>query len=207
MAGNWGMVGGIRATGATLLAVWLVAIGGAAETRAGRLASAHRFADVEKAVRDTFAELPNHRADDIITQGEVVVALRQVRQAGWKIPEPEKVLERVLPDGDYLVAQLRTRHGRRFMSKVGGRKLMYDQLDRVSRVPGGKALVRDLPKLPDAAVQATQLEQFLPKMGSGRRRRVKDFNKPTGRIYTVDQLVAALRGLYNEKPGGRKQRD
>lgn len=156
------------------------------------------FAKVEAAVRKSFDAQRDREPNDLITQSEVALALQQVEKTGWRLEEPELLLERVLPDSDYLVQQLRTRHGRRFMKQVGGRPLMYDQLDRVARVPGGQALVRDLPKLPDAAVQATQLEQFLPKIGSGRARRVKDFNKPTGRIYTVDQLIGTLRKIYDD---------
>ncbi|MCO6457986.1 MAG: hypothetical protein J5I93_22000 [Pirellulaceae bacterium] len=154
------------------------------------------FSEIEAAVRQSFAGEGPRQANDIISRGQVARALKQVEQTGWIVPESEQLLRRVLADDDLLVRSLRTRDGRRLMSRVGGQRLMYDQLDRVAREPGGAALVRDLPRLPDAHLQAQHLEQFLPKIGSGRARRVPDFDRPTGHIYTVDQLLAALRELY-----------
>ena len=90
------------------------------------------------------------------------------------------------------------------MRRVSGYKLIYDRLDRIAHESGGQRLIRDLIKLPDGARYARWspgrgvpgLVDFLPKNRSGKTRTVKDYTKPTGKIYTQKQLLERLEESY-----------
>ena len=104
-----------------------------------------------------------------------------------------KELMQMIPGNESsLVRLLRSPNGRRFMGQTINNRLMFDRLDRIADEPGGKRLLRDLMKLPDAARYAKidtgrgipEMIDFLPKSGSSKTQRVKNYRKPTGKLFT-----------------------
>jgi hypothetical protein len=89
------------------------------------------------------------------------------------------------------------------MRRVSGFDLIYDRLDRVSRVSGGQRMLEAIVRLPDGQRYAKPKSQLphgvpdflelLPKNSSGKVRTIRDYDKPTGRLYTADDLLARLR--------------
>ena len=134
---------------------------------------------------------------DVLTQSEVQGLFAELKRKGLSVSDEKKILGRVLDDSDFLVRTLQTADGQRFLSKVAAEPLIYDRLDRIAREPGGQALIRDLVKLPDGDRYAKRktprgvpdLLDLLPKDRSGKRRQIKDYDRPTGRIYTVESLI------------------
>ena len=71
--------------------------------------------------------------------------------------------------------------------------------------------MRDLMKLPDAARYAKidtgrgvpDMIDFLPKSGSSKTRRVKDYKKPTGKLYTFNDLFKYLVKQISSPQKGR----
>jgi len=163
------------------------------------------FAVVHKMVRQQLASGHATQRGGLISQHEVAPIFQQLQQLGWDVTDRDEILQDVLPIGDPVVTILRSPKGRKFASQVAGYKLIYDRLDRIVREPGGQRLLRDLVKLPDAARYAKQntgvgvpnLVDFLPKTRSGKTRAVKDYEKPTGKIYTSEQLLGRLRKSHH----------
>jgi hypothetical protein len=158
------------------------------------------FAQVRGLVEANFAAHRDRKTGDIISKEDVRPLFVQLKRMGWAIADEEEILEKLLDANDPLVQMLRTPGGQKFMRKVSGYKLIYDRLDRISHEAGGKRLIHDLARLPDGERYARastrrgvpDLIDLLPKQGSGRKRRVKDYDKPTERIYTVDGLLKQL---------------
>ena len=174
------------------------------------------FAKVREVVQRHFATLPDYRPGDIIAQGDVGPIFKQLRILGWSVTDHKGILRRVPKDGEYLVRQLRTGPGRKFMAQVSGYSLVYDRMERTIRLKGGQQLIHDVIRLPDGhkylQVKPTpgfkNLAELLPKTASGKPPKGKDYDKPTGRIYTVRTLLQMLQQSYERtpksRPGGEK---
>lgn len=157
--------------------------------------------DIEQVTKAFFAKLPDRQPGDIVSQADVKQLLKALNSKGWQVPGEAQLLDKVPSDGELLVRTLRSPEGLKFMRKVSGNALIYDRLDRISRESGGPQLISGLIKLPDGEKYSNtklprgvpNLLDLLPKNASGKTRTIKDYDKPTGRIYTVDQLVEQLR--------------
>jgi len=164
------------------------------------------FGEIQQTVEDYFRGTKQHPGD-LISKSQVGEALSAVESLGWKSKDQEAILGATLDDQHVLVATLRTPPGKRFMSKISSRELMYDRLDRISTVSGGPQLIRDLVKLPDGERYAKprsgggvpDLLDLLPKNASGKTRRIADYHKPTGHLYTVTDLVTRLAESYQKE--------
>ncbi len=86
------------------------------------------------------------------------------------------------------------------MRQVSSRELIYDRLDRISRESGGPQLIQDIVKLPDGERYAKpksghgvpDLLDLLPKKASGETRKIANYHKPSGSIYTTNDLIVRL---------------
>jgi hypothetical protein len=191
-----------------LRSTWLsLAIHGVAAAFAGQPHRADEtprppFPRIERTVREHFAGQRDFRSGDIIARGDVAQVLGQLRAIGWDVPNQEQLLNRTLEDQHYLVRTLRSPRGRTFMRKISRQRLPYDKLDRATKLPGGERLIVDLLRSPDAdrvfrggnVVGFQSLARQVPR--SSRTPRPSDFVQPTGRIYTVEALLEALRVGY-----------
>ena len=142
----------------------------------------------------------DYRDGDLIDRDDVTQILAVLKERGWSPDRAKEIESAALPANDFLVKLLSSSQGRRFMRKVKSFKLIYDRLDRIARVSGGQRMLTDLVRLPDGHRYAAwrpkrgtpNLLDFLPKRGNGRRRSIKDYDKPTGKIYTAEQLQERL---------------
>ncbi len=165
-----------------------------------------RWGQVDSFVRRYFTKMPDYRQGDLISRGHVAEVLSQLKTMGWTASERTSILNSTLEDGDFLVQQLNTPVGMRFMRKVKSYPKIYARLDRVVRVPGGKNLLRDVIKLPDGHRYAATnrprgvpgLEELLPKRRSSRATKVPDYGKSSTKIYTLDTLVKRLKKNHAE---------
>jgi hypothetical protein len=154
------------------------------------------FSEVSQAVERHFEAKPDYRAGDLITREEVTPLLGRIEQMGLPLPDAKQIQESVLAKDSFLAQQLGTPNGRKFMRRIAGYPDAYDRLDRLSRLPRGQRIVRELIKGPGGekmieymttAKGGKELGKMLSKGPQG-----ADFNSPTGRIYTVDLLLARL---------------
>jgi hypothetical protein len=190
----------VRATCA-LASVLLIASTAGAQTAAP--AKQPSFEAVTKSLTDYFASLRDYRAGDLVSQSIVADALAHVTdKTGWNVPDQKEIVGLALADNSFLVTQLSTPAGRKFMrslDKYGG---SYPRLDRLSTISGGQQFIKDMTTRKDGYIMIEYLATTkggheLGKMMTGVQHGV-DLNKPTGRIYTADQLLAALQKSYGK---------
>ncbi|MCA9120549.1 MAG: hypothetical protein H6822_14040 [Planctomycetaceae bacterium] len=164
------------------------------------------YNEVQRIVDQHFGAQTQLRPGDVISQSEVSELFLKLEDAGWKVGDRNDLFKRLLPTNDPLIRILRSTRGIKFMRQVSSDTLIYDRLDRIVQEPGGERLLADLVKLPDAARYAKQktppgvpdLEDFLPKGRSGKARQVEDYDKATGKIYTVPDFEKALQKSYEQ---------
>jgi len=161
------------------------------------------FAAVEKAIAEYFASLSDHQAGDLIHQSQVEAALDRVLDAGWDVSGRDALMKRVLADGSFLVRELASPAGRKFMRRIARHPGTYSRLERLSTISSGQKLVRDLVRQKDGDklieyMATTRGGHNLGRMMAGTRRGV-DLNKPTNRIYTAEELVTELMNVYARK--------
>jgi hypothetical protein len=190
----------VRATCA-LAAVLLIASTAAAQST--QPAKRPSFDAVTKSLTNYFASLKDYRAGDLVSQSVVEGALAHVADTtGWKVSDQKEIVGRALADNSFLVSQLSTPGGRKFMrslDKYGG---SYPRLDRLSTVSGGQQFIKDMITRKDGYIMIEYLAttnggRELGKMMAGAQHGV-DLNKPTGRIYTADDLLNALKQSYGK---------
>ena len=170
------------------------------------------FSKVEGVVRRHFATLPGYQSGDLISRGQVQPIFGAIDRLGWKVADEAAIINGVLSDSNYLVQEFRTPDGEEFMRKVTGTPLALDRLDQIARLPGGKLMVKDFLRFPNSQLTFTQKSGFdvsrLARLQPTNKPQVitqADLDKPTGRTYTVDALVARLRLSYDEELIRREQ--
>jgi len=165
---------------------------------------------VKELVAAHFRSNPHYRPGDIISQSEVEAALRQLATYGFQPEDSQEILGDTLPDSNPLITLLRTGRGRKYMAKVNGYTLIYDRLDRVSRVSGGQTTLDMLVRLPNGEKFSSlkgelpkgvpDILDLMPKTGNGLVRSIKGYEKPTGRIYSEADLVERLSRSFESEP-------
>jgi hypothetical protein len=83
------------------------------------------------------------------------------------------------------------------MRKIADQPGAYSRIDRLSTIPRGQQTVRDLVRMKDGDkmidyMATTKGGRNMGSMMAGARGGV-DLNKATGRIYTADDLIAAIK--------------
>jgi hypothetical protein len=175
---------------------------------AGSLAAAQPSAQPEtdklqRIVDHFFSTQNDYQPGDLIVQSQIAEVLKAVRVNGYKLAgeqeetTAEKVVKLGLADDSFLPKEFSTPAGRRFMRKIAMHPGAYSQLDRLSSMARGEKLIRDLihERGGDTLVEyltTTQGGKNLGRMLAGARHG-SDLNKPTGRIYTADDLLIVLR--------------
>ncbi len=158
------------------------------------------FDQVVAAVTAYFKALPDYQPNDLVSAGIVAGAIDAVSQTGWQVPYPEKIKKFALADDSFLVQQLATAKGKKFMRNVARHQGSYSRLDRLSRISDGQQAVKTLIADPGGDTMITYMATTpggyqLGAMMAGTPHGT-DLNKPTGRIYTADDLLALLKKLY-----------
>ena len=178
-----------------IVSTCLLAIGAAVARADGPAAPSS--AQVRKEVLRYFKAQDGYQRGNLITRDQVEPLLGRLRGMGLALPDAKQVLRDVLPADGFLPQQFASPAGRSFMRQISSFPNAYDLLDRLSRLPRGRQTIRDLIRGPDGYkmlqyMSTTQGGRQLAKMlsnspGAG------DFNKPTGRIYTAEDLLRRLK--------------
>lgn len=178
------------------IVLFTVALAVAADKPAARTKPIPSLSEVRQVVLRYFKAQPDFRSGDLITRNQVEPLLRQLQKLGLPLPDAKQILELTPASDEFLAQQLRTPNGRSFMRKISGYKDAYDRVDRLSRLPIGQQTVRDLIRGPGGekmieymttASGGKELGKMLSDAPLG-----KNFNDPTGRLYTVEKLMARL---------------
>ena len=159
-----------------------------------------KFETARKLVRLYFERQDGYEQGDIITREQATEAFRYLTKIHWKVRDQKEILAALYSEKDFLPRTLRTKTGRPFMREIAKLPHGYDRLDRMSRLPRGERMVSDLASEPDGYKMIEYLADTkggdnLGKLLSNAPRG-KDFNQPTGRIYTEDAFVRRLKESY-----------
>jgi hypothetical protein len=157
-------------------------------------------AAVTRAIEAYFASLPNYQPGDLITRSQIERLLTMLDDAGAAVPNAKKIAERGLADTSFVAKELSSPSGKHFMRKLASKPGTFAHLDRLSTIPRGEKLVRDLIRDKDGDkmieyLATTKGGQNMGRMMSGVRGGT-DLNKPTDRIYTVADLINAINAAY-----------
>lgn len=168
------------------------------------------MSEITATVANYFDEQTNYKPGDLINREQVEPLLDNLQEFGLPLPDKKEILADVMAKADYLVRQLSTPAGIKFMRQIARFPNAFDRVDRLSHLPRGQQTVEDLIRGPDGykmieymttAAGGKELGRMLSNSPNGR-----NFNKPTGRIYTVDILLERLEQSREEslKPTRKK---
>ena len=175
---------------------WLVILAVSAATALAADKAGPTPAQIKEAASRYFARIPDYQPGDLIDRQQATGLLKDLRSRGWKLAEANSLLGRVPDAGEFLVGQLRTPAGRKFMRQIAKMALAYDRLDRLAQLPHGQQTIRDLIRGPDgykliAYMTGTSGGKQLGRMLSTAPN-AAGFNSATGRIYTAEALMERL---------------
>jgi hypothetical protein len=174
-----------------------------------------KFSAVEQWVSGHFAAQPDRRPDDILSQSDIAPLFPALeKELHWKVADRQAILDQVPRDDELIVKKLRTKSGRTFMRSMSGVPHGYDRLDRLSRLSDGGKLLDALVRGPDGYKLIEYLADTTGGAAMGKMLSEaphgENFNQPTGRLYTVPDLLARLRTSHdaamrgNVAPTGRR---
>ncbi|HUG17330.1 MAG TPA: hypothetical protein VMM56_00030 [Planctomycetaceae bacterium] len=153
---------------------------------------------------EMIGENREYKAGDLLTWEDVKPYIEQLKENGIEIPDEENLPAMFLPEGDRVVKMLRTRKGTIFMrnlTKAGGK---YDMVDRFRKLPRGYTMLQTMIDTPKG--HQLLADMVTAKTGKGTAQQLtrspegKDFDKPTGLIYTEDALLDFLKAAEHKSP-------
>jgi len=155
---------------------------------------------IETTVTEYFAAIPGYRSSDIISRNQVQSLLTRLAKLGWNVPDSEKLLAKIPADNSWLVVNLRTPAGTKFMRQIARLPGGYDCTDRLANISGGRKTVAALIRGPGGA----QMIEYLTTSRFGKNMAQEltlvpggaDFKKPTGMLYTSADLLTELAQQY-----------
>jgi hypothetical protein len=159
-----------------------------------------KFEKIEAAVWQYFQSQPNFQASMLITKEQVEPLLGGLARMGFNLPEPKSILDKLPAGNEFLVTELYSPAGLKFMQGIAKYPDAYDRMDRLTHLPHGKQTVHDLINGPGGYRMIKYMTTAPAGKNVGKLLSQSpgetDFNKPTGRIYTVPMLLAQLEEQY-----------
>ena len=161
-----------------------------------------KWSQVEAAAAQVLMSRDGYKPGDLIARSEAQAVMGRLVALGWNPDDSKEIVALVPADDDFIVKKLRgkDKDGQRFMRQVSKYPQGYDRLDRMVRLPRGQIFTADLIHNPGGyqmieymatAEGGIELGKMLSADPGG-----KNFNQPTGRLYTAEQLIARLRVSY-----------
>jgi hypothetical protein len=180
---------------------------GATKSKAKKKPSWPKFSAVTEVVQRRLQSDRNYRSGDMISRGDLEPIFKELDALGWKPADRSEIEKQLLADSDFLVRELRTNAGRVFMRQVGRYPDGYGRLDHLADLSDGKTIVRRLIDGPDGY----KLLEYLTTAPGGREMgnmlsqapHGQNFNRPTGHIYTAEQLLERLKSSHAEAEKAR----
>lgn len=158
------------------------------------------FLVVEQVVHDYFAS-KKIQNDDLLSKGDVRPLFPVLAKQGWNVADQNQIIGQLLDDKYFMVLMFKKGEGRDFAHSCARFPGGYDRLDRLSRLPHGDTFIEGLIAGPDGYKMieymtetpgGNVLGQQVSNAPKGR-----NFNDPTGRIYTTTELLMRLRESYD----------
>jgi hypothetical protein len=151
---------------------------------------------IDELVAKQISKTPGYRKGDLIWQSQVMPILKEMVRRGWDSKKLNAIYGRVLPDSSLMVREAKTPKGIEFLRQSARYQMGYDRVDRLANLSDGPVVLWRLINGADGY----KLIQYMATAPGGRELGVMlsrdpkagNFNAPTGRIYTGEQLAAEL---------------
>ncbi len=172
-----------------------------------------KTAKVEKFVTKFFSNVPGYEEGDLITKSQAEALLKLMSKQGWvlKSDDREAIMERVLDDNSFMIQQLTSPRGRKFLNRIRNLPGGIDRVERIAEMPKGKRDVNALIyKVPDGHKWIEALT--VPKNGVRLNQNFKrsahgsKMYKETNRIYFATQLIQELASVVEAPKKGSSTR-
>jgi len=133
----------------------------------------------------------------LLSRGDVTAVLAELQRQGWQPTNEKQIIDATLPDQHFLVRMLREPRAKAFVATVSKLPNGYDRVEHLSRLPDGPSMIDRLIDTPDGA----KMIEYMATTDGGRNLgdmlsaspNGEGFNKPTGHLYTRDDLISRLR--------------
>ena len=163
-----------------------------------------KFQQIEQVVNEQFAKKRSYEAGDLISRADVEPIFTRLLELGFEPADRESLYDAFLPHNSFLVSELSSPAGQRFMRKVSKYPQVYDRLERLSWMPAGRELIRELTHRPDGpevllSLTTPEGAKAVEKIMAGDIRGT-NFALPTGHIHTAEQLLERLKDSPSAKP-------
>jgi hypothetical protein len=169
------------------------------------------FEAVTKEVKHLLALDPGYQAGDLLTVPKVERVLAKLEKIHWKVADGNEILKLVLSESDWMAARFSTPDGKQFMRQIAGMPGGYDRVDRLRRMPRGKSNINDFIENPEGFKMIEYMTTTKGGQNLGEQLSEAedgaDFNKPTGRIYTEQDLLKRLKQSYEAEDERRHGQD
>jgi hypothetical protein len=146
---------------------------------------------------------PEYAAGDLITQTDIEPLFNALIEQGRPPADNESLYDAFLPEQDNLAKSLRTPEGRKFMRAVARLPNVFDRLERLSWSETGRRMLGELIEATDGP---KLLEKILTPEGTAKIEaslkndpRGGNFQLPTGKVHTADQLIDRLEETLGRK--------
>lgn len=149
---------------------------------------------------------PSYAPGDILSRGNVEPIFNELLELGLQPADGnEGAYTPFLRDGDYLVQVLRSPRGRALMRNVNRLPEVYDRLERMSWTTVGRSWIEQLVAAENGDELLTNMlsESGLPTVEEqlAADPRGRNFRLPTGRVHTEAQLLARLQHVLESQAG------
>lgn len=184
-----------------LLAVVLMPSAGAAERNAPTMEQ------VEKVIADHLARKRDYQPGDLITRADMEPIFNRLLELGVEPANRETLYDQFLPYNSFLASELSMPAGRKFMRQVSKYPNVYDRLERLSWMPAGRELIREMTQRADGpevllSLTTPQGAKAVEQIMAGDIRG-QNFHLPTGHIHTAEQLIQQLRESHKQDANGK----
>lgn len=146
---------------------------------------------------------PGYVAGDLLTQRDVEPIFNALIEQGRAPADNEALYDAILPDRDFLATSLRTPEGTKFMRAVAKLPNAYDRLERLSWSTTGRKMLAELIAAPEGP---KLFERILTPEGMAlieeslkNDPRGANFQLPTGKIHTAEELIDQLQTKVGKK--------
>ncbi|MCE9605790.1 MAG: hypothetical protein K8U03_12920 [Planctomycetia bacterium] len=167
--------------------------------------------DLQRLVAGHLKNNPNYVSGDLITQGDVEPIFNDLIAQGKPPADNEALYDAFLPERDFLAKSLRTPEGRKFMRGVAKLPKAYDRLERLSWSTTGRRMLAELIASPDGP---KMFERILSPEGTAlieeslkNDPRGANFQLPTGKVHTADELLDRLEATLITNVGRVKKQE
>lgn len=167
----------------------------------GVMAAAPTLDQAKQVARRILAETPGYQSGDFLSQADVEPVFNALIDLGWQPSENEDLYDNFLPTKAAIVQAFRSPQGKTFMRAAAKFPDAFDQLERLTWLKGGPAMLDGLIASEDGAkwleylaspAGAKELEKEFSSDPRGR-----NFLRPTGHIYTEAKLLDLLDSRYS----------